>query len=251
MKRLTMRKIKEAMRLQASGLSTRKIAASLGVGHSTTTDYMKRIRLAGLTWPLPTDMTDAALEALLFHPSGGPSRLVEAQPDWPLIHRELRRPGVTLSLLWEEYRGAHPEGYGYSRFCDLYRRWAGRLTPVMRQHHVAGERVFVDYAGTTLPVIDGTTGEVRQGQLFVAARGASNLTYAEASWSQSLSDWIGAHSRAFTFFGGVPAQVVCDNLKSGVTKACIYEPAVNRTYADMAEHYGTAVVPARPWKPRE
>jgi transposase len=251
MKRLTMRKIKEAMRLQASGLSTRKIAASLGVGHSTATDYMKRVRLAGLTWPLPTDMTDAMLETLLFHPSGGPSRLVEAQPDWALIHRELRRPGVTLSLLWEEYRGAHPEGYGYSRFCDLYRRWAGRLTPVMRQHHVAGERVFVDYAGTTLPVIDGATGEVRQAQLFVAALGASNLTYAEASWSQSLSDWIGAHSRAFTFFGGVPAQVVCDNLKSGVTKACFYEPAVNRTYADMAEHYGTAVVPARPWKPRD
>lgn len=251
MKRLTMRKIKEAMRLQASGLSTRKIAASLGVGHSTATDYMKRVRLAGLTWPLSTDMTDAALEALLFHPSGGPSRLVEAQPDWPAIHRELRRPGVTLSLLWEEYRGAHPEGYGYSRFCDLYRRWSGRLTPVMRQHHVAGERVFVDYAGTTLSVIDGTTGEVRQAQMFVAALGASNLTYAEASWSQSLSDWIGAHCRAFAFFGGVPAQVVCDNLKSGVTKACFYEPAVNRTYSDMAEHYGTAVVPARPWKPRD
>ena len=121
----------------------------------------------------------------------------------------------------------------------------------MRQHHVAGERVFVDDAGTTLPVIDGATGEVRQAQLFVAALGASNLTYAEASWSQSLSDWIGAHSRAFACFGGVPAQVVCDNLKSGVTKACFYEPAVNRTYSDMAEHYGTAVVPARPWKPRE
>ena len=191
MKRLTMRKIKEAMRLQASGLSTRKIAASLGVGHSTATDYMKRIRLAGLTWPLPADMTDAGLEALLFHPIGGPSLLVEAQPDWPAIHRELRRPSVTLSLLWEEYRGAHPEGYGYSRFCDLYRRWSGRLTPVMRQHHVAGERVFVDYAGTTLPVIDGATGEVRQAQLFVAALGASNLTYAEATWSQSLPNRIG------------------------------------------------------------
>lgn len=135
---------------------------------------MKRIRLAGLTWPLPTDMTDAALEALLFHPSGGLSRLVEAQPDWAAIHRELRRPGVTLSLLWEEYRSAHPEGYGYSRFCDLYRRWAGRLTPVMRQHHVAGERVFVDYAGTTLQVVDSATGEVRQAQLFVVSLTASN-----------------------------------------------------------------------------
>ena len=126
---------------------------------------------------------------------------------------------MTLSLLFEEYRGAYPEGYGYSRFCDVYRRWAGRLTPLMRQHHIAGERVFVDYAGTTLPVIDGATGEVRQAQLFMAALGASNLTYAEASWSQSQSlfDWIGAHCRAFACFGGVPAQVVCDNLKSGVT----------------------------------
>ena len=195
MKRLTVRKIKEALRLHASGLSTRKIAASLGVGHSTATDYMKRIRLAGLTWPLPVDMTEAALEDLLFRPSGGPGRLVEVQPDWPAIHRELLRPGVTLWLLWEEYRGAHPEGYGYSWFCDLYRRWAGRLTPVMRQHHVAGERVFVDYAGTTLPVSDGATGEVRQAQLFVAALGASNLTYAEASWSQRLPNWIGRLNR--------------------------------------------------------
>ena len=251
MKRLAMRKIREALRLHAGGLSTRKIAASLGVGQSTTSDYLKRVQLAGLTWPLAAEMTDAALEALLFHPIGGPSRLVEAQPDWPAIHRELKRPGVTLSLLWEEYRAVHPAGYGYSRFCDLYRRWSGRLTPVMRQHHVAGERLFVDDAGATLEVVDATTGEVRQAQMFVAALGASNLTYAEASWSQGLSDWIGAQARAFGYFGGIPAQVVSDNLKSGVTRACFYEPAVNRTYADMAEHYGTAIVPARPRKPRE
>ena len=143
MKRLAMRKIRDALRLHAGGLSTRKIAASLGVGQSTASDYLMRVQLAGLTWPLATEMTDAALEALLFHPIGGPSRLVEAQPDWPAIHRELKRPGVTLSLLWEEYRAVHPSGYGYSRFCDLYRRWSGRLTPVMRQHHVAGERLFV------------------------------------------------------------------------------------------------------------
>ncbi len=251
MKRLTMRKIREAVRLHASGMSTRKIAASLGVGQSTVSEYVKRVQLAGLTWPLPSDMTDAALEAALFQPTGGPTRLVENRPDWPAIHRELRRPGVTLSLLWEEYRAVHPDGYGYSRFCELYRRWNRRLTPVMRQHHVAGERLFVDYAGTTLEVVDPATGEVREAQLFVAALGASNLTYAEASWSQGLSDWIGAHSRAFAWFGGAPAQVVSDNLKSGVTKACFYEPAVNRTYADMAEHYGTAVVPARPRKPRD
>ena len=226
-----MRKIREALRLQASGMSTRKIAASIGVGQSTASEYVKRVQQAGLTWPLAAEMTDVALEALLFRPIGGPTRLVEAQPDWPSIHRELRRQGVTLSLLWEEYRAVHPEGYGYSRFCELYRRWTGRLTPVMRQHHVAGERVFVDYAGTTLEVVDAATGEVRRAQLFVAALGASNLTYAEASWSQGLSDWIGAHCRAFAYFGGVPALVVSDNLKSGVTKACFYEPAVNRTYA--------------------
>jgi len=246
-----MRKIREALRLHASGLSTRKIAASLRVGQSTASDYLKRVERAGRSWPLAADMTDAALEALLFHPTGGPSRLVEAQPDWPAIHRELRRPGVTLSLLWEEYRAVHPEGYGYSRFCDLYRRWSGRLTPVMRQHHAAGERMFVDCAGMTLEVVDGTTGEVRQAQLFVAVLGASNLTYAVATWTQTLSDWLGAHCRTLVYFGGVPAQVVSDNPKSGVTRACFHEPTVNRTYAEMAAHYGTAVVPARPRKPRD
>lgn len=251
MKRLTMRKIREAVRLHASGLSTRKIAASLGVGQSTASEYVKRVKAAGLSWPLSADMSDAALEAALFQPVGGPTRLVEAQPDWPAIHRELRRKGVTLSLVWEEYRAVHPEGYGYSRFCELYRRWSSRLSPVMRQHHVAGERLFVDYAGVTLDVVDPATGEVRPAQLFVAALGASNLTYAEATWTQGLQDWIGAHGRALAWFGGVPAQIVSDNLKSGVTRACFYEPAVNRTYADMAEHYGTAVVPARPRKPRD
>jgi len=260
MKRLTMRKITDALRRHASGLSTRKIATSLGVGQSTSSEYLKRIERAALTWPLSAEMTDVELEALLFHPVGGASRLVEAQPDWPAIHRELKRPGVTLSLLWEEYRAVLPDGYGYSRLgrspspldrapdARSRQRCASRTT---RQHHVAGERLFVDCAGTTLEVVDERTGEVRRAQLFVAALGALSLTYAEASWSQSLSDWIGAHCHAFAWFGGVPAQVVCANPKSGVTKACFYEPAVNRTYADMAAHYGTAVVPARPCKPTE
>ena len=158
---------------------------------------------------------------------------------------------MTLQLLWEEHRGAHPDGYGYSRYCELYRAWEGRLSPTMRQLHVAGERMFVDYAGTTLEVVDGTTGEVRVCQLFVAALGASNYTYAEATFTQRLVDWIGSHVRAFAFFGGVTAQIVSDNLRSGITKACFYEPAVNRSYAEMAAHYGTAVVPARPGKPRD
>ena len=158
---------------------------------------------------------------------------------------------MTLQLLWEEHRAAHPDGYGYSRFCELYRAWEARLSPTMRQTHVAGERMFVDYAGTTLEVIDGSTGEVMTAQLFVAALGASNYTYAEATWTQGLADWIGSHTRAFAFIGGVPAMVVSDNLKSGITKACFYEPAVNRTYAEMAAHYDTAIVPARPYKARD
>ncbi len=246
-----MRKIREALRLRAGGLSTRKIAASLGVGQTTANEYLKRADQAGLSWPLSKGVTDSDLERLLFHAPGGETRSGLAQPDWPVIHRELRRKNVTLSLLWEEYRAVHPEGYGYSRFCELYRRWEGRLTPVMRQHHVAGEKVFVDYAGATLDVIDAKTGEVRTAQLFVATLGASNYTFAEATWTQGLPDWIGSHTRTFAFFGGVPGQIVSDNLKSGVTKACFYEPAINRTYADMAAHYGTAVVPARPYKPRD
>ncbi len=155
---------------------------------------------------------------------------------------------MTLQLLWEEHRAAHPDGYGYSRFCELYRAWEGRLSPTMRQAHVAGEQLFVDYAGTTIEVVDGATGEVHACQLFVAALGASSYTYAEATWTQALADWIGSHTRAFAFFGGVPAMVVSDNLKSGITKACFYEPAVNRTYAEMAAHYDTAIVPARPYE---
>ena len=164
------------------------------------------------------------------------------------MHRELKRPGVTLSLLWEEYRAVHRDGYGYSRFCDLYRDWRGRLAPTMRQTHVAGDKLFVDYAGATADVIDGPTGEARTAQIFVATLGASSYTYAEA---QALPDWIGSHSRAFAYFGGVPRQIVPDNLKSGVVKACLYDPEINRTYAGMAAHYDTAIVPTRPRKPRD
>src|SRR2546430_2423826 len=156
-----------------------------------------------------------------------------------------------VALLWEEHRGAYVDGYGYSRFCELYRAWEGRLSPTMRQTHVAGERMFVDYAGTTMDVIDAATGEVLRAQLFVAVLGASNYTYAEATWTQGLADWIGSHVRTFAFIGGVTAQVVSDNIKSGIIKACFYEPAVNRTYAEMAAHYDTAIVPARPGKPRD
>ena len=246
-----MRKIREALRLAARGISTRAMASSLSVGRTTLREYLSRARDAGLSWPLPDDLSDSDLEGLLFPLRPRATRGAFPQPDWTHVHGELRRKGVTLALLWEEYRSVHPDGYGYSRYCELYTHWEGRLSPVMRQRHPAGERLFVDYAGATFDIICPKTGEIRAAQLFVAALGASNYTYVEASWTQTLPDWISSHVRSFEFFGGVPAQVVCDNLKSGVIKACFYEPAVNRTYSDMARHYDTAIVPARPRKPKD
>lgn len=246
-----MRKIREVLRLAAQGLSTREIALSVSVGRTTLREYLRRARAVGVSWPIPDGLSDTDLENLLFPRLSGSTRGHIAQPDWAYVHSELRRTGVTLSLLWEEYRSIHPDGYGYSRYCELYTQWEGKLSPVMRQRYVGGETLFVDYAGATLDVICPETGEVRRAQLFVAALGASNYTYVEATWSQALPDWIASHTRAFAFFGGVPKQIVSDNLKSGVTKACFYDPVINRTYADLAAHYDTAVVPARPRKPRD
>ena len=252
MRRLPMRKIAAALRLKAAGLPTRKIASSLSIGQSTVSEYLKRADHAGLSWPLPDGLDDAALEQRLYVADAKVRRGL-AQPDWPLIHNGLKRSkSVTLSLLWEEYRAAHPtDGYGYSRFCELYRRWEGRLTPTMRQPHFAGERAFIDYTGDTVPVIDPATGEVREAEVFVGVLGASNYTFAEATWTQSLPDWISSHVRMLEFFCGVPEQLVPDNLKSGVRKADRYEPALNRTYADLATHYDTAVIPARVGMPKD
>jgi transposase len=251
MKRLPMRKIRDVLRLSAEGLSTRQIAASLAIGRTTLRGYLERATELGLSWPLPPEMSDTDLEHRLFDRAYQNTKRIATQPDWAHVHRELRRKGVTLSLLWEEYRADHTEGYGYSRFCELYTRWEGKLSPVMRQRHPAGERLFVDYAGHTIDVIDPMTGEVRTAQLFVAALGASSYTFAEATWTQSLPDWVASHVRAFGFLGGVTAQIVSDNLKAGVTKACFYDPVINRTYGDLAAHYDTAVVPARPHKPKD
>jgi transposase len=249
--RLPMRKIRDVLRLSAAGLSKRQIGASLGIGPTAAGACLRRAREAGIVWPLPDELDDDTLESRLYPAPAAASKDWRSLPDWPTIHRELRRKGVTLQLVWEEYRAAHPQGYGRSRFCELYRTWEGRLSPTMRQTHVAGEKLFVDYAGTTIDIFDATTGEVKACQLFVAALGASSCTYAEATFTQTLPDWIGAHARAFAFFGGVPAMVVSDNLKSGITKACFHEPTVNRAYAEMASHYDTAIVPARPYKPRD
>ncbi len=237
--RLPMRKVREVLRLKhAAGFSERGIAASLGISRTTVAEYLRRSVVVGITWPVPDELDNAALEQRLFSPPFAVHESPRPQPDWARLHAELRRPGVTLLLLWEEYRTGQPDGYGYSRFCDLYRDWRAGISPTMRQTHVAGERMFVDYAGQTVPVADPITGAVRPAQIFVAALGASNYTYAEARWSQSLTDWIGCHVNALNFIGGVTRQIVCDNLKAGVIAASRYEPGINRTYQEMAARHG-------------
>ncbi len=250
--RLSMRKIREVLRLRhACGASDRAIARSVGVGRTTVAEYLRRTAVIGITWPIPPDIDDAELERRVFAPAGFTKPPARIMPDWTHIHAELRRRGVTLQLLWEEYRAEQPDGYGYSRFCDLYVAWRRGVSATMRQTHVAGEKLFVDYAGDTVPVFDGATGEERPAHIFVAVLGASNYTYAEARWSEGLADWIGAHVNALTFLGGAPKLLVCDNLRAGVTAACRYEPGINRTYQEMAAHYGTAVLPTRVRRPRD
>src|SRR5689334_13195769 len=202
--RLPMRKLHELLRLRlASGLSQRAIAQSLGLSQGAVSQYLARARRARLGWPEAGRLDDAQLEALLFPPPPAVPVDQRPKPDRAMVHRELRRPNVTLALLWEEYRAGDADGFSYSWFCDLYKAWVGRLTPTMRQVHVAGEKLFVDFAGRTIEVVDGTSGEVHAAQIFVAALGASSLTYAEATWTQTLPDWIGAHVRAFRYLGGV------------------------------------------------
>lgn len=246
-----MRKILEVLRLHHEGRhSHREIARAVIASPTTVGEILRRAKLAGVGYPLPAEITEAAVEAALYPPPA-PSSNKRPEPGWANVHRELRRKGVTLELLWQEYKAEHPDGYQYSSFCDHYRAWAGRLPLSMRQTHTPGEKLFVDYAGPTVPVADPHSGEIRQAVLFVAVLGASNYTYCEATWSQGLADWTGSHVRAFDFFGGVPAILVPDNLKSGVSRACTYDPQLNPTYRDLAEHYGTAVIPARPRRPKD
>ncbi len=249
---LTMRQIRRALRLHHDGAATRDIGRVLGVARSTVQDALKRAAAANLPWPLPEDLDDEALEARLFARTGvvsGARRRPE--PDWGLLVRELKRPGVNMTILWEEYRQVWPDGYGYSRFCDLLRGFEQRLSPVMRQHHVAGDKVFVDYSGKRLGITDPATGLVRLAEIFVAVLGASNYTFAEATWTQTLPDWIGSHVRLLRHIGGVPRLLVPDNLKSGVNKASFYDPEINRSYGKMAAYYDVGVLPARPRKPRD
>lgn len=249
-KREPMRKIKEVLRLsQLEHLSERQIARAARMKRTTVQDYLKRAHTAGLEWSAVREMDEAAVLAALF-PDPGVGTM-KALPDWSVIHTELRRKHVTLQLLWEEYRDEHPNGYGYSRFCELYGRYRATLDLSMRQIHTAGDNAFVDYSGKCIDVIDAATGLPRPAEIFVGVLGASNYTYAEATWSQQKEDWIGSNSRMFSFFGGVTTAVVPDCLKSAVTTASRYDPEINATYQEWAEHYGVAILPARPRHPKD
>ena len=249
---ISMRKIRDVLRLTLhEGLSLRQTAASLQLPFTTVGDHVRRAKAVGLAWPLPEGLDDDALEALLFTTAAPPTQ-ARPVPDWAKVHVELRRPHVTLMLLWLEHKEAFPDGHAYSQFCERYRRWRRHVDVVMRQEHKAGEKLFVDFPGRRIPIYDGRTGEVAfEAELFVAVLGASSYLYAEALRSQELLHWVTGHVHAFEFLGGCPAIVVCDNLRSGVTRPHRYEPDVNATYQDMAAHYGVAVIPARAYKPRD
>ena len=248
-----MRHLRRVLRLHHEGTPTREIVRVVGISRTTVQRALERAKAADLFWPLSDDLTDEVLEARLFAGPGIASGLVRRrpEPDWGELVRELRRPAVTMMILWEEYRQTWPEGYGYSRFCELLREFQQRLSPVMRQHHVAGDKLFVDYSGKRLGISDPVTGEIRMAEIFVAVLGASNYTFAEATWSQKLPDWIGSHVRLFRHIGGVTRLLVPDNLKSGVNKASFYDPEINRSYGRMTAHYDVGVLPARPKKPRD
>lgn len=244
-----MRDIIEVLRLKYdAGLSHARIAAACGVSKGVVGKYVSLAQAQGIGWPLPDGVDEARLEALLYPARTPPARF--AEPDYFQIHQELKRKGVTLQLLWAEYVENHGDhGYRYSQFCHRYRQWRAGQRRSMRQVHRAGEKVFIDYCGPTVAIVDRQSGELRTAQIFVAVLGASSYTFAEATWSQALRDWIASHQRMLGFFGGVPELLVPDNLKAAVSRADRYAPKINATYAEMAAHYQTAVLPARPYKP--
>lgn len=248
-----MRKIKTILRLHyESKLSQRQIARSVELSVGVINKYLNRATSLGLSWPLPTEYQDDTILLKLLQPVPKLAmRALGGTINFPAIHQELRRKGVTLQLLWEEHNPKTQHLISYNHFCFLYRDWKKTQPKSMRQTHKAGDKVFVDYAGPTIEIIDPDTGEIRKAQIFVGILGASNYTYVEATWTQQLPDWIGSHRRMLEFFGGVPALIVPDNLRSGISKACRYEPEVNPTYADFIDYYGTAVLPARPYKPKD
>jgi len=250
-KKEPMRKIKEVLRLAfLDALSERQIARGANMKKTTVHLYLQRAKQASISWSDVESLDDKEIERLLF-PREETTDSRKPPPDWQHVHKELRRKHVTLQLLWEEYRDDHPTGYGYSRFCELYRRFAGTVEVSMRQTHIAGDQVFIDYSGDGVEVINSQTGEVRVAEVFVGVLGASSYTYADAIWSQKTPDWIGSQVRMLEFFDGVPAAIVPDNLKAAVTKSCYYDPDINPTYQSFAEHYGVAILPARAARPKD
>lgn len=247
-----MRYVREILRLKAtSSLTHREIGQSVGRSASVVSDCLGRFTVAGLSWPLPEELSsDQALEARLYRTSAEPPTDRDI-PDWESVHRDRRKKGVTLQLLWQEYREQHQDGFQYAWFCQHYEAFRRRLDPVMRQEHPFGERCFTDYAGPTVPIVDPTTGVVQDASIFVGVLGASNYTYCEATWSQSLQCWFRSHIRMYNFFGGVAAIEVPDNLKSAVQRADNYEPRINPAFFEFSNHYGTAIMPARKRKPRD
>jgi len=251
-RRLSVRKIKEVLRLHyEKGFSTRQIAKSLRVGRSTVQDYLDRSQRAELDWSLAADLDETSLEHRLYPPVPCVTQEKRQMPSMEYLYQELKRKGVTLQLLWHEYKEANPDGYQYSRFCYHYQQWVQKLDLCLRQEYRAGEKLFVDYAGQTMEITDPETGEIQEIQIFVATLGASNYTFAEATLSQELSSWVQSHVHAFEFFGGVPEILVPDNLKSAVTRPCRYEPDLNATYRELSEHYGTVIIPARVAKAKD
>jgi transposase len=255
-KAVSMRKIREVLRLRYDlGLLQQEIARSCSISQTSVHRYLERATAVGLSWPLPEDCDDQRLNELLFPTT--PTREGNPPPprlalDFAEIHGQLQSSKyVTLQLLWEEYRQSQPEGYRYSRFCELYRRWRRNQDVVLRQDHRPGEKMFVDWAGATIPIYSRESSEVQAASLFVAALGASSYTFARASASQELPHWIECHIQAFQFFKGTTKLVVPDNPRTGVTRACRYEPDLNRTYLELAQHYHVAIMPARPYKARD
>ncbi|MCL6272308.1 IS21 family transposase, partial [Sansalvadorimonas sp. 2012CJ34-2] len=244
--RISMRKLKDVLRMHyENNLSTRQISRCVRVSVGTVSNYLRLFREAGLSWPLPNDFSETALAASLFPEAPLLHRKGLVDPDWASLHQDLKKKGVTKQLLWEEYCQTFTlNAYSYAQFCHRYKIWRGQQKRSMRQLHRAGEKMFIDYAGPTVPLVNPQTGEIdRQAQIFVAVLGASSYTYAEATLSQKSEDWLGSHVRAFEFFGGVPDMLVPDNLKSGVSQACRYEPDLNPAYQHLANHYKVAVIP--------
>lgn len=248
--RISMRKIKEILRLKSLGLSNREISRSINVARSTVSDYLSSAKVAGISWPLDKNVDDSALKEMLFG-SKEVKASGKAKPDYEYIHKELKKKGVTLRLLWEEYLISNPNSYRYTQFCHHYRNWAGHLKLSLRQVYKAGEKMFVDYAGVTMPIVNSDTGEITQAQIFVSVLGASDYIFCEASQSQDLSCFLTSHVRAFNFYGGATKVIIPDNLKSAVSKPCCYEPDINPAYNELAIHYGTSVIPARVARPKD